>query len=123
MYLSHSLLTVAMNRLVQLLTDPALTPKILATALTTVCNGEKRETKKGKNQELSDCVSTGLEWQTSASPLVVCRFSCQHIIKRACRIAIVPQPKKCNLLHTIRRDRLPSMRTSITEVLIKKVGQ
>jgi len=84
---------------------------------------KKKKEKKEKNQELSDCVSTGLEWQTSASPLVVCRFSCHHVIKRTCRIAILPQPKKRNFLHTIRRDRLPSMRTRIIEVLVKKAGQ
>jgi len=41
---------------------------------------KKKKEKKEKNQEWSDCVSSGLEWQTSASPLVVCRFSCHHVI-------------------------------------------
>jgi len=95
--LSDSLLTAAMKRLVQLLTDPELTPKMLATALTHVCNG-KTEEQEGKEEikekELSDCVSIGLELQTSASQLVVRRFSCQHVIKRTCRIPIVPEPKK-----------------------------
>jgi len=122
MYLSDGLLIAAMKRLVQSLTDPALTPKMLATAFAPVCNGKKRKTRK-KNQELSDCVSTGLEWQTSASPLAVRRLSCQHVIKCTCRISIVPQTKERNHLRTIRRDRLPSMRKRINKVLVKKVGQ
>jgi len=84
---------------------------------------EKKRKNKKKNQELSDCVSTGLEWQTSASPLVVFRLSCQHIIKCTCKIAIVPQPKERNHLRTIRRDRIPAMRSRINKVLVKNVGQ
>jgi len=50
MYLSDSLLTAAMKRLVQLLTDPALTPKMLATAFTPVCNGKKQKKRKKKKK-------------------------------------------------------------------------
>jgi len=43
MYLSDSLLTAAMKRLVQLLTDPAITLKMMATACAPVCNGKKKK--------------------------------------------------------------------------------
>ena len=50
MYLSDSLLTAAMKHLVQLLTDPALTPKMLATAFTPVCNGKKEKKRKKRKK-------------------------------------------------------------------------
>jgi len=47
-YLSDGLLIAAMKRLVQFLTDPALTPKMLATAFAPVRNGKKKKKKEKK---------------------------------------------------------------------------
>jgi len=49
MSLYDRLLTAMMKREVQLLTDPALTPKMLASAFTSACKSKKKRKKKENN--------------------------------------------------------------------------